>query len=52
MRNYRSISLLSVVSKVLESLVNGIVDFVTNSISVHQFGFFLLVDVKAIELSN
>ena len=39
-RNYRPISLLSVVSKVLESLVyNGIVDFVTNSISVHQFGF-------------
>ena len=40
MRNYWPISLLSVVSKVLESLVyNGIVDFVTNSISVHQFGF-------------
>ena len=40
MRNYRPISLLSVVSKVLQSLVyNGIVDFVTNSISVHQFGF-------------
>ena len=39
-RNYRPISLLSEVSKVLESLVyNGIVDFVTNSISVHQFGF-------------
>ena len=40
MRNYRPIPLLSVVSKVLECLVyNGIVDFVTNSISVHQFGF-------------
>ena len=40
MRNYRPISLLSVVSKVLESLVfNGIVVFVTNTISVHQFGF-------------
>ena len=40
MRNYRPISLLPVVSKVLERLVyNGIVDFVTNSISVNQSGF-------------
>ena len=39
-RNYSPISLLCVVSKVLERLVyDGIVDFVRNSISVHQFGF-------------
>ena len=39
-RNYRPISLLSVVSKVLEKLVyNNIVNFLTNSISVSQFGF-------------
>ena len=39
-RNYRPISLLSVVSKVLEKLVfNSIVDFVSDSISVSQFGF-------------
>ena len=39
-RNYRTISLLSVVSKVLEKLVyNNIVDFLTNSISVSQLGF-------------
>ena len=39
-RNYRPISLLCVVSKVLERLVyDCIVVFVRNSISVHQFGF-------------
>ena len=39
-RNYRPISLLSVVSKVLEKLVyNSIVDFVSDSMSVSQFGF-------------
>ena len=39
-RNYRPISLLCAVSKVLERLVyNGIVDFVSNSVSVQQFGF-------------
>ena len=39
-RNYRPISLLPVISKVLEKLVyNNIVDFVTSSISPHQFGF-------------
>ena len=39
-RNYRPISLLSVVSKVLEKLVfNSILDFVSDSISVSQFGF-------------
>ena len=39
-RNYRPISLLSVVSKVLERLVyNGMVDFITNSISTYQYGF-------------
>ena len=39
-RNYRPISLLSVVSKVLEKLIfNSIVDFVSDSISVSQFGF-------------
>ena len=38
-RNYRPISLLSVVSKVLERLVyNGMVDFITNSISTYQYG--------------
>ena len=38
--NYRPISLLSVVSKVLEKLVyNSIVDFVSDSMSVSQFGF-------------
>ena len=36
-RNYRPISQLPVVSKVL--IYNGIVDFVTFSIKVHQFGF-------------
>ena len=39
-RNYRPISLLCAVSKVLERLVyNGIVDFVSNSVSIQQFGF-------------
>ena len=39
-RNYRPISLLPIVSKVLEKLVyNGIVDFVSDSVSVSQFGF-------------
>ena len=39
-RNYRPISLLSVVSKVQEKLdYNSIVDFLTNSISVSPFGF-------------
>ena len=39
-RNYRPISLLSVVSKVLERLVyNCIVDYITRSISDSQFGF-------------
>ena len=40
LRNYRPISLLPIVSKVLEKLVyNGIVDFVSDSVSVSQFGF-------------
>ena len=39
-RNYRPISLLPVISKVLEKLVyNNIVDFVTSLISPSQFGF-------------
>ena len=39
-RNYWPISLLCVLSKVLERLVyDGIVDFIRNSISVHQFRF-------------
>ena len=39
-RNYRPIFLLPIVSKVLEKLVyNGIVDFVSDSVSVSQFGF-------------
>ena len=39
-RNNRPMSLLPVVSKVLEKLIyNDIVDFVTSSITVHQFGF-------------
>ena len=39
-RNYRPISLLCIVSKVLEKIVyNNIVDFVTKSISANQFGF-------------
>ena len=39
-RNYRPISLLCAVSKVVERLVyNGIVDFVSNSVSIQQFGF-------------
>ena len=39
-RNYRPISLLPVVSKVLEKLVfSNIVDFVTSSLSLSQFGF-------------
>ena len=39
-RNYRPISLLPVISKVLEKVVyNNIVDFITNSISPYQFGF-------------
>ena len=39
-RNYRPISLLPVVSKVLEKLVfSNIVDFVTSSLSLFQFGF-------------
>ena len=38
--NYRPISLLCTVSKVLENLVyNKIIDFITNSISPTQFGF-------------
>ena len=39
-KNYRPISLLPVVSKVLERLVyNCMLEFVTNSISPYQFGF-------------
>ena len=39
-KNYRPISLLPVVSKVLERLVyNCMLDFVTNSISPYHFGF-------------
>ena len=38
--NYRPISLLCVVSKVLERLVyNHLLDFVSTSLSPHQFGF-------------
>ena len=40
-RNYRPVSLLSVVSKVLEKLVySSTVDFITNSLSDYQFGFY------------
>ena len=39
-KNYRPISLLPIVSKVLEKIIyNNIVDFITSSISPHQFGF-------------
>ena len=39
-KNYRPISLLCVTSKVLEKIVyNHIIEFVTNNISVSQFGF-------------
>ena len=39
-KNYRPISLLPIVSKVLEKIVyNNIVNFITSSISPHQFGF-------------
>ena len=43
-RNYTPISLLSVVSKVLEKLVyNSIMDFVTNSMSVSSLDFYKVV---------
>ena len=39
-RNYRPISLLRVISKVLEKLIyNCVVDFISSSISLQQFGF-------------
>ena len=39
-RNYRPISLLCVVSKILERIVyNHLIDFVNTSVSNHQFGF-------------
>ena len=39
-RNYRSISLLCIVSKVLEKIVyDNIIEYVTQSTSVYQFGF-------------
>ena len=38
--NYRPISLLCIVSKILEKLVyHQIIDFLSNTISIHQFGF-------------
>ena len=38
--NYRPISLLSCTSKILERIIyNKIINFITNSVSNHQFGF-------------
>ena len=39
-KNYRPISLLCIVSKVLEKIIyNGVIDFVRSSVSTVQFGF-------------
>ena len=39
-RNYRPVSLLCILSKILEKLIyNSLSDFVSNCISTHQFGF-------------
>ena len=39
-KNYRPISLLCIVSKVLEKIIyNGVIDFVISSVSTVQFGF-------------